>query len=381
VNVLPRHDLLHDDGRRVFVYGDVGAGSRLAPRGAETGLGGIHRRFDLLTQEWVAMSPARNVRPLDTAEPNGDEDGCPVCAGGLELPFPYEAAVFENRFPSLVADPPAPPADELTAPARGRCEVVIYTSRHDTSFGRLAPLELGRLLAIWTDRSRELWADEAHELVLTFENRGAEAGATLAHPHGQIYAFDHLPPIAAAKTDAHRRYRAQKDRCLGCDAVHRESASARVVLPNDSFAVGVPFAARWPYEVAVRARRHGLGRLADLTPAEQLDLVRALRGIALRYDALFGFECPYLMVAQEAPRSQPDWHLAFEFFPFQRNRATIKIRASVETATGLFLNDVLPEEAARDLAGIEVATSPLDESCLFAVQPEATITRRMEARS
>jgi UDPglucose--hexose-1-phosphate uridylyltransferase len=142
-----------------------------------------------------------------------------------------------------------------------------------------------------------------------------------------------------------------------------------VVLPNDSFAIGVPFAARWPYEVAVRARRHGVSRLADLAPAEQIDLARATRDVALRYDALFGFECPYLMVVQEAPRSQPDWHLAFEFYPFHRSRTTMKIRASVETATGLFLNDVLPEDAARWLAEIDVAAAPIDSDCLFVVEP------------
>jgi UDPglucose--hexose-1-phosphate uridylyltransferase len=383
VKPLPRHELVHEDGRRVFVYGAVSASSSLARRGAETGLGGIHKRFDLLTGEWVAISPARNVRPLDTAAPRDDEEGCPVCPGGIELPFPYEAAVFENRFPSFVAEPPLPPPGDLTAPSCGRCELVIYTSRHDTCFGRLAPVELGRLLAIWSDRSRELWADERHEFVMIFENRGAEAGATLSHPHGQIYAFDHLPPITAAKAEAHRRYRTQKALCLGCDLVRRESASVRVVAPNDSFVVGLPFASRWPYEVAVRARRHGLSRLADLTPGEQLDLASALRDVTLRYDALFGLECPYLMVAQEAPRSQPDWHLAFEFFPFQRSRTTTKIRASVETATGLFLNDVLPEDAARRLAKLEVSAAPIGEDCLFVVQPAADsrISQRMEARS
>jgi UDPglucose--hexose-1-phosphate uridylyltransferase len=380
VSVLARHELLHADGRRVYVYGDLDPDSRLAP-GVETGLGGIHRRFDVLTRQWVAMSPVRNVRPLDTAERNGGEDSCPVCPGGIELPFAYEAAVFENRFPPFVTDPPPPPAHGPTGPARGRCEVVIYTCRHDTCFGGLAPKELGRLLAIWTDRSRALWAEPGHELVLIFENRGAEAGATLAHPHGQIYAFDHLPPIAAAKIDAHRRHRAQEGRCLGCDAVERETASPRIVVQNDSFAVSVPFAARWPYEVAVRARRHGLGRLNDLTPAERLDLALALHAVAVRYDTLFGFECPYLMVAQEAPRSQPDWHLAFEFFPFQRSPTTTKIRASVETATGLFLNDVLPEEAARDLAELKLPAYPIDEFCLFTVQPDATISGQMEARS
>ncbi|HEY4977418.1 MAG TPA: hypothetical protein VII05_08780, partial [Gaiellaceae bacterium] len=254
---LPRHELVHEDGRRVFVYGALHASSSLARRGAEIGLGGIHKRFDLLTGEWVAISPTRNVRPLDTAAPRDDEEGCPICSGGIELPFPYEAAVFENRFPSFVAEPPPPPPGDLTAPSCGRCELVIYTSRHDTCFGRLAPVELGRLLAIWSDRSRELWADERHEFVMIFENRGAEAGATLAHPHGQIYAFDHLPPITAAKAEAHRRYRKQKALCLGCDLVRRESASVRVVAPNESFVVGLPFASRWPYEVAVRARRHG----------------------------------------------------------------------------------------------------------------------------
>ena len=406
VNGLPRWDLFHDDGRRVFVYGDLAAGSRLTP-GLETGLGGIHRRLDLLTDEWVVVSPTRNVRPLDTADRNGDEkdeaehegdseagglgarrcrdaegvNSCPLCPGGIELPFSYEAAVFENRFPSLVADPPAPPADELAAPARGRCEMVVYTSRHDTCFGQLAPVELGRLLALWIDRSRALWADPRHEFVMIFENRGAEAGATLSHPHGQIYAFDHLPPITAATVEAHRRHRAAEGSCLGCELVARESGSTRTVASNETFVVGVPFAPRWPYEVAVRAHRHGLSRLGDLTSAEQLDLARALRDVALRYDALFAFECPYLMVAQEAPRDQPDWHLAFRFFPFHRSRSTTKIRASVETATGLFLNDVLPEDAARALAGLGIAAPTLDDSCLFAVEPRVPTARPLEART
>jgi len=368
----------------VFVYGELAEGSRLAP-GVETGLGGIHRRLDLLTDEWVVMSPARNVRPLDTAdreESDGEENDCPVCPGGIELPFPYEAAVFENRFPSLVADPPPPPAGQLTAPARGRCEMVVYTSRHNACLGELGPVELGRLLALWADRSRELWADARHAFVMIFENRGAEAGATLSHPHGQIYAFDHLPPTTAAKVEAHRRHRESEGHCLGCDLVARETSSERIVAPNETFAVGVPFAARWPYEVAVRARRHGLRRLADLTPAEQLDLAHALRDVALRYDALFAFECPYLMVAQEAPGGEADWHLAFEFFPFQRSRSSTKIRASVETATGLFLNDVLPEDAARALAEPGIAAPPLDDRCLFAVEPEpAQVPLLLEARA
>jgi len=56
----------------------------------------------------------------------------------------------------------------------------------------------------------------------------------------------------------------------------------------------------------------------------------------------------------KAPRGRPDWHLAFEFFPLNRGPEKIKIRASSETGLGLFLNDVAPEDAARQLRELDV---------------------------
>src|SRR5262249_5248274 len=154
---------------------------------------------------------------------------------------------------------------------------------------------------------------------------GAEVGATIAHPHGQVYALDHIPPIAAAKAAAHRAHRERTGACLSCEAAQADTRSDRVVLANESFAVAVPFAARGPFDVAVRARRHGLGRLGDLVPAEQRDLALALRDVVRRYDALFDFPLPYMMVAQEAPAGQPDWHLAFELYPLHRAPGVTKI--------------------------------------------------------
>jgi UDPglucose--hexose-1-phosphate uridylyltransferase len=125
-----------------------------------------------------------------------------------------------------------------------------------------------------------------------------------------------------------------------------------VIAANPSFAIAVPFAPRWPFEVHVRARRHGLGRLAGLSPAEQRDVAAALRAVVIRYGGLYGTDLPYMMQALEAPDAEEDWHLAFEFCPPHRSRSLTKIRASVETATGFFLNDTLPEEAARVLAAL-----------------------------
>lgn len=330
----------------------------------------IHKRLDVFTEAWVGIAPARNARPLDSPVQTNELEGCPFCPGGAEVPFPYEAAVFDNRFPSLRPDPPpAPLLDGTTAPARGRCEVVLYTHRHDASFGVLSPAELARVLAIWADRSEELWADPVHEYVFVFENRGVEVGATIAHPHGQIYAIDDIPPFIAARDAAHRRHRELHGSCLSCAATAAGARSSRVISASASFVAAVPFAARWPYEVAVRARRHGLGRLADLEPAEQRDLAVALRDVARRYDALFGFQLPYMMVAQEAPRDQPDWHLAFELYPVHRAPGATKIRASVETALGLFLNDVLPEDAAAQLASLDVPAEPIGLDELYVVTP------------
>jgi len=365
MRTLTRHELFHPDGRRLLVYGTLHGSLDDRPETEEPQA--IHKRFDVFTGAWVGIAPARNARPLDSADEAAD--ACPFCVGGKEVPFPYEAAVFDNRFPSFRPAPPSPPAlDGQTGPALGRCEVVLYTHRHETSFGLLSPTELTRVLAVWIDRARELWSDPAHAYVCVFENRGAEVGATIAHPHGQVYALDHVPPVVATKAAEHRRHRERAGTCLSCEATAMDARSARVVSENQSFVVAVPFAARWPFEVAVRARRHGLGRLADLTPVEQRDLALALRDVVRRYDALFDFPLPYMMVAQEAPAGEPDWHLAFELYPVHRAPGVTKIRASVETGLGLFLNDVAPEDAARRLSALSVPAEPIELDTLFTVE-------------
>jgi len=370
LTVLDRHDLFHADGRRLLVYGELGG--RLADGPELPATQAIHKRLDVFTGAWVGIAPARNARPLDSApdvETAEHAESCPFCPGGREVPFPYEAAVFDNRFPSFrPAPPPAPALDGTTGPALGRCEVVLYTHRHEASFGGLSPTELARVLAVWIDRSGELWSDPAHAYVCVFENRGADVGATITHPHGQVYALDHVPPVIAAKATAHRGHRERSGNCLSCGATLADARSTRVVSANDSFVVAVPFAARWPFEIAVRARRHGLGRLSDLDPVEQRDLAVALQDVVRRYDALFGFPLPYMMVAQEAPADEPDWHLAFELYPPHRAPGVTKIRASVETGLGLVLNDVAPEDAAQRLAAVAVPLPQLELDTLFTVQ-------------
>ena len=359
---LLRHDLQDETGRRLFVYGALQG--TLPVSGRSVAPSGLHKRFDPFTRTWIAVSAARNARPNE-ARPDDRPRECPLCPGGAEVPFPYESAVFENRFPALIAEPPEVELGPLAAPALGRCEVVLYTDEHEGSLATLSADAAGRVLAMWRDRSSELWADPRHAFVMIFENRGVAAGATLSHPHGQIYAFDHVPPVQREKVAALEAHRGRTGCCLACemrDADDRDTE--RHVGSNDSFVVSVPYAARWPYEVHVRARRHGLRRLADLTAEEELDLGLALRDVVCRYDRLFESPLAYMMVAQEGPADSDDWHLHFEFAPPNRSASQIKVRASVETATGFFINDTLPEVGARALAGIEVPELRLPRSVL-----------------
>jgi UDPglucose--hexose-1-phosphate uridylyltransferase len=314
----------------------------------------LQQRFDRLTATWIAFSPARNTRPHASDRATDGGVACPLCPGGPEVPFSYDAAVFENRFPALLETPPPVPAGPWIRPSAGRCEVVLYTEHHVGSLATLPPDALARVVAVWRDRSRELWAVDGHRFVMIFENRGEAVGATLPHPHGQIYAFDHLPPFVAARVEALVAGRRETGGCVACGVVEDDAASERSIEADQSWVVAVPFASRWPYEVHVRARRHGLRRLADLTPAEARSLARLLRRVVLRFDGLFGIELPYMMTVLEAPTGADDWHLGIEFLPPNRTDRLMKVRASVETATGLFITDQLPEASAARLARIDV---------------------------
>jgi UDPglucose--hexose-1-phosphate uridylyltransferase len=377
VEHLPRYDLRHGDGRRLFVYGAYD-GSPLPAIPQVEEQPALHLRHDALTDRWVAISPARNTRPQSRPSAADAAPACPLCPGGPELPFPYEAAVFENRFPTLLAQAPAAPELEgPTAPSTGRCEVVLYTPTHTGSLATLTPRELARVLAIWTDRSAALWSEPDVRYVLVFENRGEDVGATLSHPHGQIYAFDHLPARTRAQVQALQQHRGQQDRCLSCEVVARDAGSTtRRLSDNDSFTVAVPFAPNWPYEVHVRAKRHGARRLPDLTTQERRDLAVALRDTVLRYDRLYE-QAPlaYMMVCQQAPADAEglpveDWHLSFEFLPPNRAPDKLKVRASVETAAGFFINDTVPETSAAQLAAVSTGADDAGHDRLI---PDVTV--------
>ena len=314
-------------------------------------------RWNPLLGEWTATATHRQKR---TFLPPADF--CPLCPTKVEghpteVPeSTYEIVAFENRFPSLSTNPP-PPAVAGTAlypvrPAKGVCEVILYSPRHDMTLAREPVERIHHLIRVWTDRFQKLGELDFIDYVFIFENKGEAVGVTLHHPHGQIYAYPFIPPIIARELKHSKSHFDKTERCLICSIIEEETKDGRrVVARNASMIAVIPFFARWPYEVHISPLRH-IQALSDLTPREQRDLAAVLKSVLVAYDRLFDLSFPYMMVLHQRPCDGGDYahyHFHVEFYPPMRDRGKLKYLAGSETGAGMFINDTLPEEKAAEL--------------------------------
>jgi UDPglucose--hexose-1-phosphate uridylyltransferase len=251
-----------------------------------------------------------------------------------EIPLPaFEIAVFDNLYPTFRAP-------------QGAAEVIVYTDSHHGSFGTLAPERAEALMWVWRHRYQELGAREDVRYVLIFENRGVEVGATLHHPHGQIYGYPFLPPVPKLELAADVRLGG----CASCELLRRELEDGRrIVHENEHVAAYIPYAARWPYETHVVIRRHR-SSLLDCDPGELRLLAECLQSLTRGYDALFARPFPYVMVVHQAPTDgHSEGHLHVEFYPPLRTATKLKYPAGSEQGGGTFVGDTLPEDSAEAL--------------------------------
>ncbi|MFI5571079.1 galactose-1-phosphate uridylyltransferase [Streptomyces sp. NPDC051740] len=344
------------DGRELIYYDladdTVRDAADRRPLDATVTTSGIRR--DALLGDSVAIASHRQGR---TYHPPADE--CPLCPSEgdrlSEIPdSSYDVVVFENRFPSLAGD-------------SGRCEVVCFTSDHNSSFAGLSERQTRLVLDAWTDRTSELSHLPSVEQVFCFENRGAEIGVTLQHPHGQIYAYPFTTPRTALML---RQVAAHKEATGGenlFDAVlERERADERIVLEGEHWVAFVPYAAHWPYEVHLYPK-HRVPDLLALDEAARTEFPQVYLELLKRFDRIFGEgepPTPYIAAWHQAPFgaleefdgvTRDDFALHLELFTIRRTSGKLKFLAGSESGMNVFINDVPPERAAERLR--EVASS------------------------
>ncbi|WP_345751660.1 galactose-1-phosphate uridylyltransferase [Microbacterium rhizophilus] len=321
-------------------------------------------RRDVLTGDWVSVAASRQSRvvmPPAELDPLAPQ----TPSNPSELPSAYDVAVFENRSPSFgpaldeamgaapAASDPARGLADLDAPGLGRtrtsvgrCEVVCFSPERTGSFGTQTVTRARTVIEAWADRTAALSALPGVRQVFVFENRGAEIGVTLQHPHGQIYAYPYVTPRTRLLLSAIEREGADLfDRIMAFEA-----AGPRVLLEGEHWIAYVPFAARWPIEVHLAPRRHAPD-FAALTAAERDELaplyLRLLRGL----DALYGTPTPYIAAWHQAPvevgRDAARLHL--QLTSPRRGADKLKFLAGSEAAMGAWIGDIPPEQAAERL--------------------------------
>ena len=319
-------------------------------------------RWHPLLEEWVATATQRQDRTF--MPPEGYCPICPTAPGGFptEVPAPsFEYVVFENKFPSFRREPPEPSVAGTdlmpVLPAQGICEVVLYTPHHTGTLSDRTVPEIERLIRVWQDRYQVLGERPEIAYVFIFENKGEAIGVTLHHPHGQIYAFSFLPPKIERELNSQAKHFEKTSRCLHCDVLaDEEKDGRRIVAENEHFIAFVPFYARYPYELHLYAKEH-LPALSGFDRPRRLSLSKLLKTVMLKYDALFGFSLPYMMVMHQQPtdgKDHPGCHFHLEFYPPHRTSTKLKFLAGCESGAGTFINDTLPEEKAAELRTIAV---------------------------
>ena len=253
--------------------------------------------------------------------PNLPETTCPFCPGGLEAPEPYDVRWFRNRWPAMPG---------------GRCEVVLYTSEHDATFWSLGVRGARKVVDLWADRSAALGSRDDLAYVLVFENRGAEVGATISHPHGQIYAFDTVPSRPLLELERGERFPA---------------AAERLVATAPGWRAWVPEAPIFPYALTL-APEAPVPDLPTLDDAGRDGLATLLVDVLERFDRLFGEPIPYMLWIHQRPFDGGAWQQALlhvEIVSPWRAAGVPRYVAAGELGSGVFFNPVSPEQAARAL--------------------------------
>ena len=315
-------------------------------------------RWHALLKQWVVFNTDRQNRPQMPG------NWCPFDPGSGRVPDQYDVYLYPNDFPGFAPakDPFAPSAHpglfDATGP-RGACDVVLYSPEHTLPPSKLSLANWRKIIDIWTARTEDHSRNADIAMVAVFENCGEAVGVTMPHPHGQIYALPFISPVVKKELESAAEYRSSHGgACLFCDLMREElQQRSRIVAENPHFVTFVPYAARFPAELAIYSRRH-IGSFLDLNEDEKNALAETLSLIRKKYDNLYGFLLPLMMAVKQAPLHQPDaaYHFHIQFLPLQRSATKLKYLATIETAYGTFLADTGPEEMAEKLRDCEPKT-------------------------
>ena len=318
-------------------------------------------RLNPLTGRWVTVSTERADRPgelISRQSPvESDPDRlCPFCPGNEEATPPaletygatghWQVRVVPNLFPAFDGN------DALRvqnlgpvwtqATASGVHEVLVFSPDHTGSWADLDDKQAGLAMAAIRDRMEDHARRSTVRYTQAIVNTGREAGASLEHPHGQLLGIPFVPGEIAEEEAGFRRHEGS---CLLCTTAEAEvQAGHRVVLADERAVVICPFWSGAPYEMLVIPRTHEV-HLDATSPPDVVAVGRAIRDALLRLRHHVGDSAYNLVFHTDPHHHEGPFHWHVHIVP------RLTSLAGFEQGTGVLINIVAPELAARHLAG------------------------------
>jgi len=302
-----------------------------------------HRRKNILTGEWILVSPHRTQRPWqgeiadqeNQIRPPYDPE-CYLCPGnkranGEVNPNYKSTFVFTNDYSALIENIPDKKVNKknllITENEKGICKVVNFSPHHNLTLAEMSEGEIENVITTWQDEFRNLSSNKNINYVQIFENKGAMMGNSNPHPHCQIWAQKSIPLEPQKELKQFQKYYSKNKKSLLSDYLKLElKQKERIVYENDSFAAVVPFWAIWPYETLIISKRK-IANLLQLKEKEKKDFAKIISVITIKYDNLFNTPFPYSAGIHQAPTDgskYPEWHFHMHFYPPLLRSASIK---------------------------------------------------------
>lgn len=319
-------------------------------------------RLNPLNGRWVTIVPNRAERPSDFAERDRSEElqldrPCPFCPGNEEETPPaletidtdgaWSMRVIPNRYPAFDGDEAFAVQNlgpvHVKAEASGIHEVFVYSPDHESGLHDLDDEHASEFMMTLKRRLLEHAALPFVRYTQIIVNHGREAGASVAHPHGQILG---LPFVPGEVLDEERAFARFAGGSLLETTIEAElAADQRIVIANDDVVVMCPFASGVPYEMLILPREQH-GHLQDASEESLAAVGIALRDALAHLQAALG-DVAYNIGIHTAPHQHTgDYHWHLHIWP------QITTQAGFERGTGVMINIIAPEEAAETLRSV-----------------------------
>ena len=329
-----------------------------------------HKRFNILTGEWVLVSPHRAKRPwqgqneaVSNEQRPTHDSSCYLCAGntrinGEENPKYEDVFVFTNDFAALQTTSPKFSVTEGLFKAeseQGICKVICFSPDHSKSLADMEVQDIDKVVKAWQKEYTELGAHEMINYVQIFENKGSVMGCSNPHPHGQIWSQSTLPNEVDKKDQNQKTYYNKNKSSLLGDYLDQELvANERIIYQNNHFVVLTPFWAVWPFETMIVSKTQKRN-ITELSDEESISFADAISKITRTYDKLFECSFPYSSGIHQSPtngKSNDHWHWHMSFYPPLLRSATVKKFMVGYEMFGSPQRDITAEQAADRLRNL-----------------------------